>query len=213
MFFKSKIIKWCGVFNFRYWLRTVIIYLLKIMRYIKKSFIFYNNNNFSKGSFIIDSILKDITNKPMFFNKKFQTILYSALLNLLNYEIRNNAIYQFLKFSYYRFSFIVGLWFKKKINKRGGLFYLYLGNRHWIIIPVFPNLKIFPVKKRSVIFFSNSKTSLFKFIGVIKNLRLESSYKIMGIFTVRLFRRWLNVRYIRIKFLVTKKIKNKQSFM
>lgn len=146
-----------------------------------------------------------------FFKNKF---LYKDFLSMqktyLNYF--NLLMLKYFNFNLFIFSFIIGLGYKRKINKDNTYLYIYLGDRHWSILPIPVDVLVFPVKKRSFIMLSNSKSVLTCFLNQLKNLKSENFYKIKGIFFVWSQRRWLNVRYIKIRFLKTK-LSKKQQFM
>ncbi len=164
---------------------------IKILAYSKHFYNFYFFLFFKKINFIF---------QLYFFNKKNDYFYYhNHLKNLKNFSLSKN-----IKFRWFKFVLFSGLGFKKKISKLKNFLYLYIGDRHWLVLKIPKNIFIFPFKKRNLIFFSNSKISLFYFNNLLKELKKESVFKVKGFLDVRTKRRWLFVRRLKIKGLKTK---------
>jgi hypothetical protein len=78
------------------------------MRFILNRFNFYNfkilEKNKTKGLFFNKLLLGD---RGLIFFKTF--FFYSFFFKYFSFSIKYSFFFQFLRFSYYRFSFIVGL--------------------------------------------------------------------------------------------------------
>ena len=93
----------------------------------------------------------------------------------------------------------MGLGFKKKISKIGNYLYIYIGDRHWLVLKIPKNIFFFPFRRRNFIIFSNSKTALYYFNNLIKELKFISIFKLKGFVDARTKRRWLFVRRLKVR--------------
>ena len=133
----------------------------------------------------------------------FNTNFFSTNLNmnfflfLLKNFFYNNLF--LINFKWFKFSLFSGLGFKKKIGKKGDYIYIYIGDRHWLVFKIPKNFFFFTFRRRNFIIYSNSKTKLYYFNNIIKELKFISIFKLKGYVDARTLRRWLFVRRLKIK--------------
>ena len=147
----------------------------------------------------------------LFFFTKIKTFFFFSS-NFL-WELSNKIIYlekihnfsklMHLKFKWFKFSLFMGLGYKKKISKLNNFLYLYIGDRHWLLLPL-NNFFIFTLRRRNLIMFSKSKTLLYYFNNLLKELKKKNIFKIKGFLDVRTRRRWIVVRRLKIRGVIIK---------
>ena len=88
-----------------------------------------------------------------------------------------------LKFSWFNFSLFLGLGYKRRVRNR--IIYIYIGDRHWLIIKLSKKAFFIPIKKRNIVTFSEKKKELHNLLVFFSNMKKESVFKLKGFIRVR----------------------------
>lgn len=86
-------------------------------------------NSFLFRFFFFNLPLFGISKEIIFFKNVSLFTLVRFFFSFLFFYYDRQSVF-IINFFYYKFFFIVGLWFKRRINKSGDILYLYIGNRH-----------------------------------------------------------------------------------
>ena len=169
---------------------------------LKKLFFFSIRFNLLNFLFLDNFFLYPyLKNKNLFF---FDRKVFYNYFNLLINFCKFFELFFLANFKWSRFVLFSGLGFKKKLSKFNRFICLFIGDRHWLIIPYLENLIIFSFRRRNFIFFSNSKTTLYYFNNLFKSFSRTNIFKVKGYLDVRTRRRWLFVRRLKLRGLKAK---------